>query len=103
MHIKVLNEDGVGLEGATLKLYIGERFVRGDVTDTEGRLNLYLDFDIDYRLYVEHLGYTTQDVPLNLNEERNEYILFFRLEPSEISFSAIDVTVGRYNTQEFNN
>ena len=101
MHIKVLNEDGVGLEGATLKLYTEEEFVKGDVTDAEGRLNLYLDFDIDYRLYVEHLGYTTQDVPLNLSEERDEYILFFRLEPSEIAISAVDVTVGRYNTQEF--
>lgn len=101
MHIKVLNEDGVGLEGATLKLYVGEEFVQGEVTDAEGRHNLYLDFDIDYRLYVEHLGYTGQNVPLNLTKERNSYNILFRLEPTDIPISTVDVTIGRYNDQEF--
>jgi len=101
VHIKVLNEDGVGLAGATLKLFVNNEFVRGEVTDTEGRLNLYLDFDVDYRLQVGYLGYTDQEVPLSLTAERKEYSLVFKLEPSNTYISTVDVSIGRYNDQEF--
>ncbi len=101
LHIKVLNEDGVGLEGATLKLYFGEEFMQGDITDAEGRYNLYIDFEKDYKLFVEHLGYTTQDVPVRMTSESSGENLIFRLAPSEIPISTVDVTIGRYNEQEF--
>jgi len=101
--IEVVDEYNVVLAGAVVTVSTtAEQSPSRWVVDQEGVVRLTFMQGDTCRLLISHLGYKDVSLPLDFRHGLSGAMtLYVNMELEDIAISPVDVTIGRYNEQEF--